>query len=221
MEKILKIFVSPTLDVAPMMDQVYRHINKIGAKPIGMESIDSGKNSFPSDLKDAIEDSDIFLLIVGDGEEASERGNSFRPSLELQYAIELRKEIIACVKTADATILGNDKSAIYLNEIRDLVMKTGRRSIFSYWSTIWNLEGRLTKDLGGRIIESTVKNEFNYPHYLKQGNVPLRLLVDPGTASPEFIADILSDISMLYKIEGGSGIEFRLKNVEALEGAWE
>lgn len=47
---------------------------------------------------------------------------------------------------------------------------------------------------------------------------PLRLLIDPGTAPPEFIADILSDISLLYRLSGGSGINFTFDEILAVRG---
>lgn len=47
---------------------------------------------------------------------------------------------------------------------------------------------------------------------------PLVLLVDTGTAPPEFIADILSDLSLLYRASGGSGITFRFEEVLATRG---
>ncbi len=37
---------------------------------------------------------------------------------------------------------------------------------------------------------------------------PLRLAVDAGSAPPEVVADILSDISLLYRLSGGSGVTF-------------
>lgn len=42
-----------------------------------------------------------------------------------------------------------------------------------------------------------------------RGLNPLKVLIDTGSAPPEFIADILSDISFLYHFQDGSGIEFK------------
>lgn len=41
--------------------------------------------------------------------------------------------------------------------------------------------------------------------------------VDPGTAPPEDIADVLSDLSILYRKMGGSGINFSLKGIHIVE----
>ena len=46
---------------------------------------------------------------------------------------------------------------------------------------------------------------------------PLKIVIDPGDAPPEFIADILSDISRLYRKAGGSGITFVFDEVLAAE----
>ncbi len=46
----------------------------------------------------------------------------------------------------------------------------------------------------------------------------LSLIIDPGDADPDLIADILSDLSILYKLkEGGSGISFELKRMGKLK----
>jgi ATP-dependent Clp protease ATP-binding subunit ClpA len=45
----------------------------------------------------------------------------------------------------------------------------------------------------------------------------LRLLIAPGTAPVEAIADILSDLSVLYRLKGGSGINFDLDSVFAID----
>ena len=45
----------------------------------------------------------------------------------------------------------------------------------------------------------------------------LSITVDPGTAPPEDIADVLSDLSILYRKMGGSGINFSLKGIHIVE----
>ncbi|MEM9340923.1 MAG: hypothetical protein AAGA66_19465, partial [Bacteroidota bacterium] len=46
----------------------------------------------------------------------------------------------------------------------------------------------------------------------------LNLTIDYGSAPPEVVADILADISLLYQLEGGSGLEFSFDGVYQLEG---
>lgn len=43
---------------------------------------------------------------------------------------------------------------------------------------------------------------------------PLSVTVDPGSASPAEVADILSDLSILYRRMRGSGIDFSPQGVE-------
>lgn len=44
----------------------------------------------------------------------------------------------------------------------------------------------------------------------------LELVIDAGTASDQQIADVLSDLSLLYRAVGGSGINFTLSGVYEL-----
>ena len=41
----------------------------------------------------------------------------------------------------------------------------------------------------------------------------LSVYIDPGNAPDERIAQILSDLSLLYELEGGSGIEFKFEEI--------
>lgn len=45
------------------------------------------------------------------------------------------------------------------------------------------------------------------------------LLVDPGTASPEEVSELLTEISTLYRLLGGSGITFTPTEIKDLEVA--
>ena len=51
------------------------------------------------------------------------------------------------------------------------------------------------------------------------GGSSLTLLVDPGDAPPEVVADILACISIIYRMQGGSGIDFRSREIPAGVGA--
>ncbi len=50
---------------------------------------------------------------------------------------------------------------------------------------------------------------FEEPHLL--------VIVDPGAASKEQIADVLSDLSILYEMEGGSGLSYSFDEVKILD----
>lgn len=49
----------------------------------------------------------------------------------------------------------------------------------------------------------------------------ISILIDPGSAPAEEIADILSDLSVLYRRIGGSGIDFTPEGVRMLAGGGE
>ena len=42
---------------------------------------------------------------------------------------------------------------------------------------------------------------------------PLALIIDPGTAKPEEIGELLHEISNLYRMVGGSGLTFRATEI--------
>jgi len=63
-------------------------------------------------------------------------------------------------------------------------------------------------------IASQVERFLNEPWQTRFS--PLRLVIDPGSAPPEVIAGILSDISTLYRLKKGSGITFEVQGVYSL-----
>jgi ATP-dependent Clp protease ATP-binding subunit ClpA len=54
-------------------------------------------------------------------------------------------------------------------------------------------------------------------HKYKRVISEMNLWVDPGSAPPEVIADILAHISLIYRKTGGSGITFRFEGTTVLE----
>ena len=52
---------------------------------------------------------------------------------------------------------------------------------------------------------TTDEDQFSQPS--------MKLVIDHGSASQKYIADLLSDISVLYKLSGGSGINYSLDNI--------
>ncbi|MBX3388176.1 MAG: hypothetical protein KF691_01830 [Phycisphaeraceae bacterium] len=51
------------------------------------------------------------------------------------------------------------------------------------------------------------------------GNIaPLAVLIQPGKAEPEHIAEFLAELSTLYRMVGGSGINFQLADVRQCQG---
>jgi hypothetical protein len=65
-------------------------------------------------------------------------------------------------------------------------------------------------------FERAIKLNDNVIRYLivvQQIADTLPILLDPGTASPDEIGEFLAELSILYRMVGGSGIEFRMDDV--------
>ncbi len=85
-----------------------------------------------------------------------------------------------------------------------------------------NSEGRLGPERRGKhsleeavdLVRRTTEPVTREPEHFPS---PLELLIDPGSASAQEIADLLLAISDLYRLAGGSGIKFTL--VETREPA--
>jgi len=52
-----------------------------------------------------------------------------------------------------------------------------------------------------------------------QGDGPISFVVDPGSATPEEVGELLAEISSLYRMIGGSGITFKETGVREAEVA--
>ncbi|MBW4888481.1 hypothetical protein KXQ82_02090 [Mucilaginibacter sp. HMF5004] len=74
----------------------------------------------------------------------------------------------------------------------------------TYWAD--SLADKITQESGDLV---NVRNESN----------SISIILDRGTANDSDIADILSDISLLYKMKGGSGVNFELVGVKAIDNA--
>jgi len=51
------------------------------------------------------------------------------------------------------------------------------------------------------------------------GREQLQITVSPGTATPEQIGELLAEISILYRMMGGSGLNFSKENIDVLLNA--
>lgn len=54
---------------------------------------------------------------------------------------------------------------------------------------------------------------------LPEPDAPLTLIIDPGTAEPEDVAELLAEISKLYRMLDGSGITFTPTEIKEMEVA--
>ena len=75
------------------------------------------------------------------------------------------------------------------------------------------------KEITKKVLDINAKSDFGIKHNKEAfiNNIAfissLDITYDLGHASHELIADILSDISILYRTQGGSGISFEAMNV--------
>ncbi|WP_286763561.1 cold-shock protein [Rhodopirellula sp. UBA1907] len=52
------------------------------------------------------------------------------------------------------------------------------------------------------------------PEALYESTPPLTVLLDPGIASPEELSELLTELSTLYRMLGGSGLTFTITEVK-------
>jgi Domain of unknown function (DUF4062) len=133
-KKRLQVFVSSTyLDLRDERQAAVKAILEAGHIPAGMELFTSGDESQMEVIKQWIEDSDVYLLILGGryGSIESNSGKSYT-HLEYEYAIHLRKTVFACVmkkEYLDSKIQGSNYKDIIeqsnidkFSEFKNLVM---------------------------------------------------------------------------------------------------
>lgn len=67
-------------------------------------------------------------------------------------------------------------------------------------------------------LKTTVHEDVNKPvHIYNVLNEDIEITIDKGAASSEMVADLLSNISLLYRLDGGSGINFETVNISSPE----
>jgi hypothetical protein len=102
-KKRLQVFVSSTyLDLKEERQAAVKAILEADHIPAGMELFTSGDESQMEVIKQWIEDSDVYLLILGGryGSIEPSSGKSYT-HLEYEYAIELGKPLFACVMKSE------------------------------------------------------------------------------------------------------------------------
>lgn len=152
----LQVFVSSTYnDLIPERQVAVQAILKAGHIPAGMELFAAGNQSQMEVIKQWIDQSDVFLLILGVryGSIDPESGKSYI-QVEYEYALEREKEIFACVisdKTAELKIKELDKNTIKNEdfESRDEFCKLVKGKMISEWED--------EKDIKSAILESLLE----------------------------------------------------------------
>jgi hypothetical protein len=102
-EKRLQVFISSTyLDLKEERQAAVKAILEVGHIPAGMELFTGGDESQMEAIKQWIETSDVYLLILGGryGSLDPNSGKSYT-HLEYEYAVEQKKTLFACVLKDD------------------------------------------------------------------------------------------------------------------------
>src|SRR5580765_8190244 len=102
--KRLQVFVSSTFsDLIPERQAAVEAILSAGHIPAGMELFAAGDESQMEVIKQWIDESDVYLLILGGryGSIEPKTGKSYI-QLEYEYAVEKNKPLFACVITLPA-----------------------------------------------------------------------------------------------------------------------
>lgn len=81
-----------------------------------------------------------------------------------------------------------------------------------FWNESQTLVGFMdTSDFVRNYPYGSITHELDsrYSNFLKFADKGMeKLIIDPGSAPPEVIADLLSNLSIIYRNAGGSGIDF-------------
>lgn len=153
MKRKLQIFVSSTFtDLIPERQAAVSAILKAGHIPAGMELFTSGDKSQMDTIKKWIDESDIYMLILGGRYGSIEpiSGISYT-ELEYNYAIEQGKALFAVVIT-DASLEAKiqSKGTAFLEKENPQALKLFRTKVLNYTSSFFEDE----KDIRLSVHES-------------------------------------------------------------------
>lgn len=152
--KRLQVFVSSTFsDLREERQAAVEAILSAGHIPAGMELFAAGDESQMEVIKQWIDESDVYLLILGGryGSIESKSGKSYT-QLEYEYALSKSKPLFACVITdgaLDARVRKGglemiDKNQKALDEFRELV----KGKVVEFWEDTKDIKLAIIKKLG-------------------------------------------------------------------------
>jgi hypothetical protein len=124
MDKKLQIFISSTyIDLREERQKVVQAILDAGHIPAGMELFSAGDESQMNTIKQWIDDSDIYLLLLGKryGSIDPISGKSYT-QLEYEYAVEKKKPLFSLVIN-NPTGMGDETNLDLYKEFKESVLK--------------------------------------------------------------------------------------------------
>src|SRR5438270_5561965 len=153
-DKKLQIFVSSTyVDLIEERQAAVEAILSVGHIPAGMELFAAGDESQMEVIKQWIDESDVYLLILGGryGSIELKTGKSYT-QLEYEYALEKGKPLFACILNEKALeprvkTKGMDMIDKHRKEL-DLFRKLVQSKIVEFWDDSKDIQLAIVKKLG-------------------------------------------------------------------------
>ena len=193
-----QVFISYAQDDLETVSQLYRDLKDRGVN-VWFDKISLKPGSlWRTEIEKAIPQSRYFLFCISEAAlEKTSDGSGFvddelQKAYEIAMAQDMRHFTIVPVRLED---VGRGDHRLSTFQQFDL---------FEDWEPV--IDHLASVFLQGSFIETSLSNVQAEP-------AKLHIDIDPGTAPPEEIADILSDLSILYRLYGGSGITFTLDGV--------
>ena len=218
MEKKLQIFISSTyLDLKEERQSAVEAVLSTGHIPAGMELFSAGNESQLEVIKRWINDSDIFLLILG-GRYGSIENNSNKSyiQLEFEYALELNKPLFSLVISnnyLDSKVSKSGKSVLELdnsnkyNVFKNVVTSNlveffndNKDIQLAIHKTIRDFENRYEFDgwISGKNLQNTTEL-IKQNSQLLQENAELREKVDFLTLKTQETSNNLTNVEKIIK----------------------
>lgn len=174
-KKRLQIFVSSTYtDLIQERQAAVQAILTAGHIPAGMELFTSGDRSQMEVIKQWIDESDVYLLILGGryGSVESHSGKSYT-HLEYDYATEKGKPLFSCVITDNA--LNSRKSKPELSETDyGAKLKEFRTHVLGRMSRFWDDEKDIKIAVGETLsVFSRHENLVGWIRSSEEANIPI------------------------------------------------
>jgi len=160
--KRLQVFVSSTFeDLKAERQAAVQAILKAGHIPAGMELFVSGDQSQMDTIKEWIDDSDVFMLILGSryGSIEPTTGRSYT-ELEYDYAANASKPLFSCVIKEEAIIPRIQRDAVNLESKSQKELSSFRQRVTSKMVEFWEDEKDIKLNVFNSLSEIARRKEL-------------------------------------------------------------
>jgi hypothetical protein len=210
--KRLQVFVSSTFsDLIPERQAAVEAILSAGHIPAGMELFAAGDESQMEVIKQWIDESDVYLLILGGryGSVESKTGKSYT-QLEYEYALTQGKPLFACVMTEsglDERVKSRGKSVLELENPQKL--KEFREQVLTKISKFFDD----SKDIKIIVVETL-------SHFSRREDLVGWIRASEGADMPRLadeIARLSRENAQLRNAQQSNGSDFRIGGLTVSE----